>query len=264
MLSLDARTVARLEREKKMAETGGVLDDLVTGFAGVAQSVLTADTAAGILQRVVDTAAATIEGCDFAGIFVLDEHGAITSSQSHPTVIEIEAIQDRSAEGPCLDAVSTGAAVYAGDLADDARYPTFGAHAATAGIRSALAFPVRIDGIRGALNLYARLPHAYGVTDRGKGVILATLAGVALTSVAHRHDMEQRNVNLQQAMLYREVIGQAQGILMEREHITADQAFAILRRASQHLNEKLRNVARTLVETGQVPDGGEEPQPGDT
>ena len=214
-----------------MAETGGVLDDLVTGFAGVAQSVLSADTEEGILQRVVDTAAATIEGCDFAGIFVLDEHGVTTSSHSDPTVIEIDAIQHRSAEGPCLDALSTGAAVYAGDLADDARYPTFGAHAATAGIRSALAFPVRIDGVRGALNLYARLPHAYGVTDRGKGVILATLAGVALTSVAHRHDVEQRNVNLQQAMLYREVIGQAQGILMEREHITADQAFAILRQS---------------------------------
>ena len=43
---------------------------------------------------------------------------------------------------------------------------------------------------------------------------------------------------------------------MEREHITADQAFAVLRRASQHLNEKLRNVARTLVETGEVPDTG--------
>ncbi len=245
-----------------MADTGGVLDDLVTGFAGVARSVLSADTAEGILQRVVDTAAATIEGCDFAGIFVLDEHGVTTSSQSDPAVIEIDAFQHQSAEGPCLDALSTGVAVYAGDLADDVRYPTFGAHAATAGIRSALAFPVRIDGVRGALNLYARLPLAYGVTDRGKGVILATLAGVALTSVAHRHDVEQRNVNLQQAMLYREVIGQAQGILMEREHITADQAFAILRRASQHLNEKLRDVARTLVETGQVPNGGEESQPG--
>ena len=245
-----------------MADTGGVLDDLVTGFAGVAQSVLSVDTEEGILQRVVDTAVATIEGCDFAGIFVLDEHGATTSSHSHPIVIEIDAAQHRSGEGPYLDAVSTGAAVYAGDLADDARYPTFGAHAKAAGIRSALAFPVLIDGVRGALILYARLPLAYGATDRGKGVILATLAGVALSSVAHRHDMEQRNVNLQQAMLYREVIGQAQGILMEREHITADQAFAILRRASQHLNEKLRDVARTLVETGQVPQGGEEPAAG--
>lgn len=247
-----------------MADSGGVLDDLVTGFAGVAEWVLSGETVDSTLKRVVDTAVATIDGCDFAGIFVLGELGVTTSSFSEPAVIEIDAVQHRSAEGPCLDALSTGAAVYAGDLGDDARYPTFGAHAAEVGIRSALAFPVHVDGVRGALNLYARMPHAYGATDRGKGVILATLAGIALSSVAHRHVAEQRNVNLQQAMLYREVIGQAQGILMERERITADQAFAILRRASQHLNEKLRDVARTLVETGEVPETGDEPPPADT
>ena len=247
-----------------MADSGGVVDDLVTGIAGVAQLVLATDTVEGTLQRVVDTAVATVDGCDFAGVFVLDEHGVTTSSYSDATVLEIDAVQHRTGEGPCLDALSTGAAVYAGDLTDDVRYPTFGTHAASSGIRSVLAFPLQVDAVRGALNLYARLPHAYGATDRGKGVILATLAGIALSSVAHRHVVEQRNVNLQQAMLYREVIGQAQGILMEREHITADQAFAILRRASQHLNEKLRDVARTLVETGQLPDGGEEPRPGNT
>jgi AmiR/NasT family two-component response regulator len=46
------------------------------------------------------------------------------------------------------------------------------------------------------------------------------------------------------------MIAQAQGILMEREHITADQAFDILRRASQRLNVKLRDVAQGLVDAG--------------
>jgi AmiR/NasT family two-component response regulator len=52
------------------------------------------------------------------------------------------------------------------------------------------------------------------------------------------------------------MIGQAQGILMERERITADQAFDILRRASQHLNIKLRDIAQQLVDTGERPDTG--------
>ena len=52
-----------------------------------------------------------------------------------------------------------------------------------------------------------------------------------------------------------EIIGQAQGILMERERITADQAFDLLRRSSQHLNVKLRDVAQELVDTGAVPGG---------
>jgi AmiR/NasT family two-component response regulator len=43
---------------------------------------------------------------------------------------------------------------------------------------------------------------------------------------------------------------------MEREHISAEQAFDVLRVVSQHLNIKLREVARNLVETGEVPDVG--------
>lgn len=52
------------------------------------------------------------------------------------------------------------------------------------------------------------------------------------------------------------MIGQAQGILMERERISATQAFDVLRRASQHLNRKLRDVAQDLVDTGDEPDTG--------
>jgi AmiR/NasT family two-component response regulator len=52
------------------------------------------------------------------------------------------------------------------------------------------------------------------------------------------------------------MIGQAQGILMERERVTADQAFDILRRASQDLNVRLNEVARTLIATGERPETG--------
>jgi AmiR/NasT family two-component response regulator len=61
---------------------------------------------------------------------------------------------------------------------------------------------------------------------------------------------------LRGALNTREVIGQAQGILMERDRISARQAFNILRRASQHLNVKLKDVAQELVETGEDPKTG--------
>ena len=68
--------------------------------------------------------------------------------------------------------------------------------------------------------------------------------------------MPARAGNLTDALRTRELIGQAQGILMERERITADQAFDVLRRASQHMNIKLREVAETLVDTGESPNTG--------
>jgi AmiR/NasT family two-component response regulator len=48
------------------------------------------------------------------------------------------------------------------------------------------------------------------------------------------------------------MIGQAKGILMERHKITGDQAFRLLAQVSQRSNTKLGEVARFLVETGEL------------
>jgi AmiR/NasT family two-component response regulator len=85
------------------------------------------------------------------------------------------------------------------------------------------------------------------------------MAGFAL-AIARDHENEERRAeNLQAALVTRELIGQAQGILMERERITAVQAFNVLRQASQHLNVKLREVAQDLVENGERPETGTAP-----
>ncbi len=52
-------------------------------------------------------------------------------------------------------------------------------------------------------------PQAFGVVDRAKGLILAQLAGLAL-SLAEAHDEEDlRADNLQAGLITQEVIGQA-------------------------------------------------------
>jgi AmiR/NasT family two-component response regulator len=120
-----------------------------------------------------------------------------------------------------------------------------------------LSLPLVPNSREGALNLYARYPAAFGVVDRARATILTSLASQAL-SVAHSHEDEQRRVeNLNAALGTRETIGEALGILMERERITADQAFDVLRRASQHLNVKLRDIAQNLVDTGETPNTGQ-------
>lgn len=66
----------------------------------------------------------------------------------------------------------------------------------------------------------------------------------------------QRESALERALASRGLVGQAQGILMERGRLTADQAFAALQRTSQEGNVKLAEVARRLVETGDLPAAG--------
>jgi GAF domain-containing protein len=172
---------------------------------------------------------------------------------------ELDALQRRGGQGPGLDAMAGAATFYAEDLADDHRWPLFGPEAAARGVRSLLSLPLVGENPVGALNLYAQYPQAFGVIDRARGLLLAAVAGLALASARTHEDDERRSVNLQAALATRELVGQAQGILMERERITADQAFDILRRASQHLNRRLREVAQTLIETGERPDTGRPP-----
>ena len=223
--------------------------------------VLTAETVQGTMQRIVDLAVDTIECCDHASISVLEGTRMATQASSDRRVAAVDVLQYEAGEGPCLDVITQEmTTVYAEDLTDDPRWPRFGPQAAAAGMRSLLAIRLLADRTLGALNLYARLPRAYGATDRATGVIFATHAGIALAAAEARTEAH-RVEHLEQALSSRELIGQAQGILMERERITPDQAFDVLRRASQHLNVKLREVAQRLVDTGERPATGAESPP---
>jgi AmiR/NasT family two-component response regulator len=98
----------------------------------------------------------------------------------------------------------------------------------------------------GALNLYADRAEAFEREDLAIALALAAQISVALA--AHR-EIKQRSV----AMANRTVIGQAEGIIMERLGIDADQAFAYLRRMSQTENRKLVSICCEIVETRQLP-----------
>jgi hypothetical protein len=73
-------------------------------------------------------------------------------------------------------------------------------------------------------------------------------AGLAFRVVTERE-------NLNRAVAARHRVGLAQGILMTRRQLTADQAFALLKRESQNTHVKLRAIAQTVILTGDLPVG---------
>jgi hypothetical protein len=89
-------------------------------------------------------------------------------------------------------------------------------------------------------------PAAFDASDDAVAHILARHASIA---VAHA----RKEASLMQAVDARKLIGQAQGILMERFRVDAEGAFAILRRYSQDNNRKLRDVAVELIHTRKLP-----------
>ena len=78
--------------------------------------------------------------------------------------------------------------------------------------------------------------------DLGLAELFAQHVGTALVAVTER-------VTLEQAIAARHRIGQAQGILMARLDLTAEESFEFLRRTSQQQNVKLRDLADQIIAT---------------
>ena len=74
---------------------------------------------------------------------------------------------------------------------------------------------------------------------------------MAAGAVGERGALQDVAQNLSKALLSQDVIGQAKGNLMERLKIGPEDAFDILRRSSNRLNEKLHAVVLALAETGE-------------
>ena len=118
------------------------------------------------MARAVRLSVVTIEACEFAGAFLLEGDEITARACTDPIVVEVDAVQLRTGEGPCLDAIANKLTFYADELGTDPRWPNFGAEAAAMGMRSLLALPMATDGTLGPFNLYARYPQAFGVVDR--------------------------------------------------------------------------------------------------
>ncbi|WP_190199353.1 ANTAR domain-containing protein [Streptomyces djakartensis] len=109
------------------------------------------------------------------------------------------------------------------------------------GLRSALSLRLRADRRRlTVLTAYARKPGVFDEEATRIGRLFTAHVSIALDSATVREQLTE-------AMHTRDLIGQATGILMERQGIDAAAAFESLVRASQRENVKLRDIARRIV-----------------
>lgn len=200
------------------------------------------------LEKVVLVATEIIQGCDLVGISVVHGDGIDTPVGTTEALNRIDELQFVLKEGPCYDALHMHEIVHSRDLANDSRWPTWGPMIAReVGVASIVSYRLyTTKDTLGALNLYATEPDAFDADDINNGHALAAHVGVALAA-------SQNAEHLEMAISNRTVIGRAEGILMERFGLPADQAFAVLRRVSQRRNVKLNRVAEELVRTGVTP-----------
>jgi len=201
------------------------------------------------MERAVGLGVQLVRGAHEAGITVARSRGRIeTPAATSALVTRVEALQHELGEGPCLDALRRQDVVRSADIARDDRWPTWGPRVAgETPIRSMLCFRLFTDDdVVGGLNLYSYNLDAFDEEDVEDGLLLAAQASVAIASA-------QQIAQLRVAVDGRTVIGQAQGILMERFGLDPTAAFAVLARVSQQHNVKVVQVAADLVETRLLP-----------
>jgi GAF domain-containing protein len=217
-------------------------------FAELAKTLHVAPTPDQTAEEVASFAVQQMDA-DYAGIALLQRGGRLeTIAATDPLVAQVDALQSELQEGPSRS--HTGEALLAPELRSDARWPRWGPKVTALGIASLLAVDFTTSDGRpaGSINLYWRQPRRFQPDDVAFANIFARHAAVALSS-----SLEIAGLNV--ALDGRKLIGQAQGILMERYGLDDSRAFELLRRYSQDHNVKLRQVAEYLVDTRKLPSG---------
>jgi GAF domain-containing protein len=222
---------------------------LLEVFEEFARKVNVPSEVDGRLHRAVEMLAEMIPACSAAGVTFVLRGEPQTVAATSELVRRADELQYALDEGPCLEAVrGSHTTVISNDVPADQRWPRWGTRAAEdLGIGSVMSVLLYTEQHSyGALKLYATRTGAFDPEDSAVAEALAAHLAVAIDDA---REIENRS----RAMVTRTVIGQAEGILMERLKIDADQAFEYLRRVSSQTNEKLVAVATELVRTGRLP-----------
>jgi GAF domain-containing protein len=198
------------------------------------------------LQAAIDLAVTTAP-CDHASITLLGRrHNGQTVASTGDRTDKADLLQYELDEGPGLDAARTDDLSLAQDLTTDRQWPRWAPRAVALGIRGVIAVRLFTDTPLGTLNLYSEQPRNYDQRDLQSARVVA-----AHTSVILEHTRTTQN--LRRAIESRNLIGQAQGILMAHYRLTPQQALALLRRCSQTTNIRVTALAEELTRTGRLP-----------
>jgi hypothetical protein len=257
--ALAQRTGAEADRElaDERRHTSSPATGLALAFARIAAYLYEGTQVDVVFERVAEAAVSSMAGCSMASVTVRE--GATpprTAAATHPQARAADLAQYEQGEGPCLDAIEQ-TIVYAPSFPDP-RWPSLASGLRDHGVGAVGSYRLGTPnsagapGAGGSLNTYASEPDAYTEEAREIGVILAAHASLVTDTVRARQSLEELGEDLRKALASRDVISQAKGILMERHRLTPDDAFDVLRRASQTLNVKLKKVAEHLAETGEL------------
>ena len=206
------------------------------------------DVVDGALRLVVALTQAAVRSADGVSVS-LNRHGRLaTVAASDRTIAAMDADQYATGEGPCVDASVNGRWFHAEALGHDTRWPSFTPMALGLGINAILSTPLLAGGRpAGAINMYSRTEQAFAVHEQELAATFATHASRILTEAGVGFTDDEVSERLAESLRVRMVIAQAQGVLMNREGCSAEEAYTVIRRLSVAQSRPLAEVAADVI-----------------
>jgi len=202
------------------------------------------------LHVVARLAASVIPGVDEVCITLIDTtDGTHTTAFSGSLAATLDERQYAKGFGPCLAAAHSGGVVRVDDTTAERSYPDFAAVARRKEVSSALGMSLPIlDTAQGAVGLY-RINGDGPINGEAEAVATSftTAAGITLANASRIDSLQRHVAQLNNAILSREVIDLAKGIIMQLRRCDPEEAFRLLTKQSQRTNRKLRDIATEMV-----------------
>lgn len=184
----------------------------------------------------------------WCAVSLLRDRKAATAASSSTEALALDELQNSFTDGPCMTAIREDTVIRAGDLRSDRRWPDYAAAAREQGVRAVLGLPFDLDDdAKAGLNVYSATPHDFDPGTIESIVLQVKQASSALRLAVRQTLHSDAARDLRAAMESRTVIDLAVGILMGRDRCGQAEAVELLKRASNHRNVKLRDLAAELV-----------------
>lgn len=205
------------EPESTLDEHEAPGNELAPLLSEVARSLQQELDVENTLQAIVDAAAEAVPGAQHVSISaVIARREVQTRASTDELPQSVDQAQYETGEGPCLDTLYEQRTARIPNMAAEERWPAFAARAQALGVGSMLSVQLFVKGEDlGALNLFNAEAEGFDEESEHVALLFASHAAIAMADA-------QEQDHLRQAIEFRDLIGQAKGILMERYKLTGD------------------------------------------
>jgi GAF domain-containing protein len=220
---------------------------LVTTLQQLAEVLQTQRTLGAALAGIAEAATVSVPGCDAASIAISISGRPSTAAITTRAALELDMLQYDTADGPCLTAFRTMSTVRVDLIEDGDTFPHFAVAARKKGFRGVLSLPAFWgDEVVATMNIYSRT----GPFDETAVSVAAVLAAQVAIAVSRSPEYAAARSVVEEAQRNAEddaEVNLATGLLMINEACTAEQAEGLLRRAAEHDEQSMLEIAQRII-----------------